>query len=276
MPREDGALAPLHHAPFRFLAAGRVITMFGNAMAPIALAFAVLDITGSVRDLGLVVGARSLMNVVFVLFGWVVADRLPRHLVMVASSILAALTQGTVAVLVLTGDATIPVLIGLSAMNGVVSSFSFPAAAALLPQTVPAQIHQQANAINRMGVNAATIFGASLGGVLVAAAGSAAALAVDAATFALAAIAFALVRVPGVRDRAAPHDSLFVELRDGWREFASRTWVWVVVLGFMFLSASYAGAFGVLGPVVADDTFGRQGLGFVLAASTAGFVAGGV
>ena len=62
-------LEPLRHKAFRYLAAGRVVNMLGNAVAPIALAFAVLDLTGSVRDLGLVVGARSLANVVFILFG---------------------------------------------------------------------------------------------------------------------------------------------------------------------------------------------------------------
>lgn len=70
-------LAPLRYAAFRRLAAGRLVNMVGNAVAPVALAFAVLDLTGSVRDLGLVVGARSLMNVLFVLFGGVLADRVP-------------------------------------------------------------------------------------------------------------------------------------------------------------------------------------------------------
>jgi MFS family permease len=82
---QTSALAPLRHAAFRRLAAGRFLTMLGNAVAPIALAFAVLDLTGSVRDLGLVVGARSLANVAFLLFGGVLADRLPRHAVMVVS-----------------------------------------------------------------------------------------------------------------------------------------------------------------------------------------------
>ena len=78
---------PLRYPAFRFLVTGRAVTMLGNAVAPIALAFAVLDLTGSARDLGLVVGARSLTNVVFVLFGGVIADRMPRHLVMVGASL---------------------------------------------------------------------------------------------------------------------------------------------------------------------------------------------
>jgi MFS family permease len=106
----SGSLAPLRHAPFRWLVAGRTISMLGNAVAPIALAFAVLDLTGSVRDIGLVVGAKSAASVVFLLVGGVIADRFPRRLVMVAASGLAAVTQGLAAAAVFTGTATIPLL----------------------------------------------------------------------------------------------------------------------------------------------------------------------
>lgn len=270
------ALAPLRYAPFRRVAVGRFVTMIGNAVAPIALAFAVLDLTGSVRDLGLVVGARSLMNVVFVLFGGVLADRLPRQLVMVGSSSLGALTQAAVTVLVLTGNATIPLLMALGAVNGVVTAFALPAAAALVPQTVPAALLQPANAINRLGINAAMIGGASLGGILVAAVGPGWGLGVDAVTFAIAGLAFAGVRVDAVRDRSARRVSTLAELREGWTEFASRAWVWVVVLGFMLLNAAIVGGVYVLGPAVADDTIGRRAWGLVLAAQTAGMVIGGI
>jgi predicted MFS family arabinose efflux permease len=269
-------LAPLRHAAFRRLAAGRFITMLGNAVAPIALAFAVLDLTGSVRDLGLVVGARSAANVAFLLFGGVLADRVPRHAVMVISCTCAAVTQAAVAALVLTDAATVPLLMALSAVNGMVAAFAFPAAAALTAQTVPSALLQPANALNRLGINAAMIGGASLGGILVATAGPGWGLAVDAATFAVAALAFAGVRVVAVRGPAVPRSNALSDLREGWREFASRTWVWLVVLGFMVLNAAIVGGVNVLGPAVADATIGRGGWGVVLAAQTAGMVAGGL
>jgi MFS family permease len=271
---QTSVLAPLRHAAFRRLAAGRLVTMLGNAVAPIALAFAVLDLTGSVRDLGLVVGARSLANVAFLLFGGVLADRLPRHVVMVASCACAAATQAAVAALILTGTATIPLLIALSAVNGMVAAFAYPAAAALTPQTVPAALIQPANALNRLGINAAMIGGASLGGLLVAAFGPGWGLAVDAATFAVAALAFAGLRVAAVRGADAPRPNTLAELRDGWREFTSRTWVWLVVLGFMVLNAVVVGGLNVLGPAVADLTIGRSAWGLVLAAETTGMVVG--
>jgi MFS family permease len=271
-----GSLAPLRHAPFRWLVAGRTISMLGSAIAPIALAFAVLDLTGSVRDLGLVVGARSMASVVFLLAGGVIADRFPRQLVMVATSMLAAVTQGLAAAAVLTGTATIPLLTVLALVNGTISAFTFPASSALLPQTVPPEIRRQANAINRLGFNGAMISGAAAGGALVALAGPGWGLAVDAATFALAACCFALLRVPDVRRPAVARRPALADLREGWTEFASRTWLWVVVLGFMFLNAVFAGAILVLGPTVADGTIGRAAWGVVLAAQTVGAVLGAV
>jgi MFS family permease len=247
--------------------------MAGNALAPIALAFAVLDLTGSTKDLGLVVGARSVANVLLLLFGGVLADRVPRRLVLVVSSLLALLTQAAVAAVVLTGTATIGLLVALSVLNGAVAAFALPATSAMLPQTVPADLLQSANAINRLGANASMIAGAALGGFIVATVGPGWGIAIDAATFGVAAAFFALIRVPAHRpaaERARP----LAELREGWAEFRSRTWVWVVVLGCCFFNAAEVGALHVIGPAVADETVGREMWGFVLATETAGMVLG--
>ncbi|MEV4342943.1 MFS transporter [Actinoplanes sp. NPDC049596] len=266
----------VRHPSFRLLVAGRTVSMLGNAIAPIALAFAVLDLTGSAGDLGLVVGARSLTNVVFLLAGGVIADRLPRNLVMVASSSVAAVTQAAVAATILTGSATVPLLMGLSALNGLASALAWPAVSALLPQTVPEGARKQANAVNRLSANAAVIVGAPVGGLLVATVGPGWGLALDAATFAVSGLCFALIKVPGVRDTAAPKPGMLAGLREGWSEFRSRTWLWAVVIGFMFLNAASAAGMGVLGPVVADASVGRRSWGLVLAAQTAGMIAGAV
>jgi MFS family permease len=266
----------LRHAAFRWLVTGRTISMLGGAVAPIALAFTVLDLTGSVRDLGVVVGARSLTSVIILLAGGVIADRFPRRPVMMSASALAAITQTLAAAAVLTHNATIPLLVTLAVLNGAVSAFAFPASSALLPQTVPPEIRQQANAINRLGLNGAMISGAAAGGILVAAVGPGFGLAFDAATFVAATACFALVRVADVRDPNTPRRRILADLRDGWFEFTSRTWLWVVVLGFMFLNAVFAGALLVLGPAVADQTIGRAAWGFVLAAQTTGAIAGAI
>lgn len=266
--------APLAHPAFRWLFAGRLATVIGNAMAPIALAFAVLDLTSSVTSLGLVVAARSVTNVVFLLWGGVVADRLPRHLVLAGSCAVSFASQALIAALVLTGTVSLPWFIVLSAVNGMSSAFAFPASAALLPQTVPADLRQRANALLRLGLNTGNIGGASLGGLLIAFTGPGWGLAVDALSFVLAGVFFAFVRVPAARVAADHKPSVFSELKVGWTEFVARQWVWVVVVAFTFVNAAYAGGVFILGPVLADSTFGREVWGLVLAAQTAGMVAG--
>jgi MFS family permease len=266
---------PLRHLPFRFLLAGRSINALGNSFAPIALAFAVLDLTGSARDLGLVVGARTLANVLFLLFGGVLADRLPRHLLMVGSSLAAGLVQAAVAALVLTGTATIPLLVALSVVNGVASAVALPASAALLPLTVPEEVRLQAIALSRICLNSAMVLGSPIAGVVVAAAGPGVGIAVDAAAFVVSGLCFALVRVT-MPTRSGERANVLADLRTGWSEFRSRTWLWVVVAGFSLLNAAWTGGLYVLGPAVADRTIGRPAWGLVLAAETAGMILGGL
>ncbi len=271
------ALEPLRHSAFRWLISGRSTSYLGNAVAPIALAFAVLDLTGSVSDLGWVVGARSVTNVALLLFGGVVADRLPRALVLTTSCAAAAVTQGAVAALVLTGTATIPLLVVLGAVNGAVSAMAFPAAAALTPQTVPEPLVRPANALLRLSTNTALVGGAAVGGVLVAGVGPGWGIATDAAMFALSGLFFSRVKVDDVRATDGEEEpSTWRQLREGWGEFTLRRWVWVVVLQFMVVNASLTGGIAVLGPAVADDTFGRRAWGFVLAVQTVGMVIGGL
>ncbi|WP_423918356.1 MFS transporter [Frigoribacterium sp. 2-23] len=271
---------PLTSAPFRWLLAARTSSILGNAVAPIALAFAVLDLTGSAADLGLVVAARSLANVAVLLFGGVLADRMRRDVVLVGTSLAAAATQGIVAGLVLSGQATVPTLVVLSVLNGGVAALSLPAAAALVPQTVPATQLRPANALLRLSLNASGIVGAAGGAGLVAAVGPGWGLAVDAAGFAVAGGLYALVRLPRSSaaglEGATRASSVWRDLGEGWQEFSSRRWLWVVVAQFAVLNAAFVGATTVLGPVVADGSFGRAVWGLVVAAQTVGLAAGAV
>ncbi|MCR6481722.1 MFS transporter [Amycolatopsis sp. OK19-0408] len=267
-------LVPLREPRFRALVTGRTFADFANAVAPFALAFAVLDLTGSAVDLGIVVGARSIANVLLVLFGGMLADRLPRSVILQGTETAAALTQAAIAVSVLGGFASVPLLVGLSLVNGAVSAISLPAAASLTPLTVPARLLTPANALVRLLSNTGRIAGAGLAGVLVAFAGSGWALAGNAVLFLAAAVSYHRIRLP--RGERIPGRRPLGELAEGWREFSSRPWVWLVVLQFMVVNAVTAGALRVLGPLVADDTFGRTGWGLALAGQTAGSLLGGV
>lgn len=263
----------LRHARFRWLAAARTTGFLGNAISPIALAFAVLDLGGSVTDLGLVVGVRSIANVALVLVGGVLADRLPRAVLLQGSSLAAAGSAALMAASVLGGFASVPLLAAIGLVNGAAAAIALPASYSITPETVPAEHLQQANAYLRIGSNTAAIAGASLGGLLAATAGPGWALVVIAAVFtAEAACWWRVGGTRAVRTKASP----LADLREGWSEFVSRPWVWVVVLQFMIVNAAMVGGLQVLGPVVADDTFGRAAWGVALACQTAGALAGGV
>jgi len=271
-----GALrtGPLVSRRFVLLASGQTISALGSAMAPIALAFAVLKISHSPRDLGIVLAARSIAVVLFLLLGGAVSDRLPRHAVLVGSSLIAGLSQSAAALLLFTGSAHITALAALQLVNGASSAFTLPAANALVPQTVPEGTLRQANAVQRMGSNSARIIGAALGGVVVAAFGPGWGIAADAASFFVAAAMFATVRVTAA---AVRKDSTLSQLAAGWREFWARTWLWVVVAQFAFINMASGAAFNVLGPLVASQRLGGAGAwGIIVAADTVGMLIGGL
>ncbi len=193
---------------------------------------------------------------------------------MVASSLLSGASQGGVAVLLLTHRARIWELVALVALNGTSSAFFFPASQGVIPQIVAEDARQQANAILRLSFNVTLIGGASVGGFLVAAVGPGWAIAFDAATFALGSVFIAALRLPPGRIEAA---SFVDDLREGWREFRGRTWLWVIVLQFSLVNAAASGSFNVLGPAVAQRHLGGAGpWGVILAAQNVGLVVGGL
>jgi MFS family permease len=267
--------APLREREFRLLFAGRTVSLVGTAIAPVALAFAVLDLTGSKTDLGLILAAREIPLIVFLLVGGIWADRLPRNRVMFWANVISGATQAAVAALLITGAAEIWHLAALASLNGGATAFYFPASAGVVPQTVPATMLQQANAMLALAINSASIGGAAVAGFLVAAFGSGWAIAVDAGTYFLGAVFVALMRVPAIEPGES--QNFLHDLATGWREFRSRTWLWVIVLQFSFLLMVCLGAMSVLGPAVADaELGGPKAWGAILTGQAAGLVVGGL
>ena len=268
-------LGPLAEREFRLLFAGRVVSLAGSAIAPIAIAFAVLDLTGSASDLGLVLAAGWMPQIVFILVGGVWADRLPRNVVMVGSNLLSGAAQGGVALLLLTGRAELWHLVALGVARGVASSFFFPASQGLVPQTVSPGRLQQANALLRLSLNFTNVGGAAIGGLLVAGVGSGWAIAFDAATYLASASILSRMRI-AASARAGGRD--FVrELREGWSEFRSRTWLWAVVVQAGIGNMVWTGGLLVLGPVIARDELGGAAVwGAILACQSGGLVFGGL
>jgi MFS family permease len=264
----------LRERQFRLLFFGRTTSFAGSAFANVALAFAVLDITRSKADLGFVLAARSLPQVVFLLFGGVWADRLPRNRVMVASDIVSGASQLTVAVLLLGGAARIWELVVLAAVNGTGSAFFYPASTGIVPQTVPRQMLQSANAFLRLGLNSSQIVGAALGGFVVAVTSPGIAIAIDSGSFFVSAAFVALMHLPATMRNEGRN--VMHELMDGWRAFASRPWLWAIVVQAGFVNAAKQGSLNVLGPVVAKAYFGGAAAwGAIATALGLGFVIGG-
>jgi MFS family permease len=269
-------LGPLAEREFRLLFTGQLVSLLGTAVAPIALAFAVLDLTGSKTDLGIVLAANWVPQLFLVLFGGVFADRLPRHLVMVGSNAISAAAQGAIAALLLTGTARLWHLIALQVVRGAAFSFFFPASQGLVPETVRPNLLQQANVLLGMSRNATNILGAALGGVLVAAASPGWALAFDAATYLASAVVLAAMRLP-VRVRTVAAPNVFRELAEGWTEFVSRRWLWAIVAAAGVGNIAWMGGSAVYGPLVAKDSLGGAAAwGAIVAAEGAGLLLGGL
>ncbi|AMM19594.1 hypothetical protein AX769_04870 [Frondihabitans sp. PAMC 28766] len=260
-------------APFRWLALGTAISRLGSSIAPVALAFAVLDLTHSAASLGLVVGARSAATLVFLLIGGTLADRVPRGILLAGSSVASAVTQAIVGVTLLGHAETVPLLAGMSALNGAFSALSGPAAAGLVPLTVSTELLPSANAVSRLLSNAASVVGLAFAGIVVALIGSGGAIVVDAITFGVGAGCFALLRLD--RSVRTTRAGFVRELLAGWTAFAERRWVWATVAAFFLANAAFVGGIVVLGPTYADATIGRGAWGFFLAAEAVGYVAGG-
>ncbi|MEU2628549.1 MFS transporter [Kitasatospora sp. NPDC007106] len=262
---------------FRIQTAATVVSGLGNAAAPIATAFAVLEAGGSTTEVGWVTAARLVPLVLFLLVGGALADRLPRHHVMVAANLFNAISQAVLAALVLSGAPPVWALVLLSATGGAGQAFYAPASEGMIMESVAAEHAGKAFSVYRMAMNGAQIGGAALGGALTAAVGPGWVLVLDAVGFAVAGGLRVFLKVsPAPRD-AAHESGLVHELRLGWREFASRRWLWAVVLQFSVVVACVGAVETVYGPVVADLRFGgARAWGVAMAAFGIGMVAAGV
>jgi predicted MFS family arabinose efflux permease len=254
--------------------AGAIISALGTSAAPVAMAFAILDTGGSGTAVGLVSAAGTVPAVLFFVIGGVVADRLPRHLVIVATNLLSTVAQGLFALVVFTDSIKLWELVVFAAANGLAMAFRMPATEGLLMRSVGREHAGKAFAIFRTGLNGAQVAGAALGGVLVSAFGPGWVLAIDAATFALASLlAFAMQAEGRLRKRAG----LITELREGWTEFAGRRWLWSVTVQFAVVNALGVGAFAVLGAVASDRQLGgASDWGFILSCDAVGMILGGL
>jgi MFS family permease len=248
------ALGALAERNFRVLFTSSTISGLGDGVSIVALVFAVLQVSDSAVALGLVLAARQIADAAIVLAAGVWADRLPRHLVLIGVASVQGAAQAVTGGLVLSGHATIPILVALQALYGLAEGFYLPASTGLIPATISAGRLQEANALLGLSRNATRIVGPAIGGALVAIGSAGAALLVDAASFAIAAVLLTWLHLPRQADRVEA-TSFFAELRQGWSEFRRQTWIWTTIVFFGIGNFAFA-AYFVLGPIVAKHDLG--------------------
>ncbi|MER6563511.1 MFS transporter [Streptomyces sp. NPDC001027] len=259
-------------APFRRYLSAHLISVTGSAMAPLALAYSVIEQGGGAGSLGLVLATNTVPMILFLLAGGVFADRLSRSRLLFLGNLLAAAAQGVLAVSVATGHATTASIAACGFVSGTASSFIGPAAQGAVVQIVPAEHLQQANALLRLPSNAVKVLAPVAGGLVVAASGAAWALAGDAFTFAAAAVLLLGLRLDAPITTST---SALTDLRAGWASFWSRTWLWTYTAAGAVLVAAWLAGFQLLGPLVAASQYaGARDWGLIQAAFACGLLAG--
>ena len=286
MSRLRESLAALGEPEFRKLFLGQAISVVGVMFTVVALPFAVLEIGGSATDIGIVEAAYIIPLTVFVLFGGVWADRLPRQKVMLAADFGRTVLQLTAAALLVTGVAQVWHLAALQIGIGFCEAFFRPSYTGLVPQVVSGPRLQQANALQGLVTSGAITLGASVAGLLVAAVGPGWAIGIDGLSYLVSAWFLWRLRPGAFRGPSAPAAgqaasaggvSFARDLAAGWREFASHTWLWAMVAGGAVFLFAVDGPIQVLGPIVARDVYdGARTWGLTSAAMGVGQIAGGL
>jgi predicted MFS family arabinose efflux permease len=267
--------SPLRKPDVARLFVAYLLSYTGSAMAPIAMAFGVLELTGSTKDAAIVIAAPTLASIVVLLVGGALADRLSRQKIMAIADTLAMLAQLSMAALFLTSNATVPLLTALMLANGIAIALNAPAATGLIVQLVDKNQLQATNALLGMARHGAVAGGAALGGLLVALYGAGITLAIDGLSFGLSALLVLSLKPKPQRPLAKA--SMIQDLVLGWREFTRHRWLWVIVLQFSLVVAGLEAVFGLLGPAVAREQMnGAADWGIIAGVFGLGMIIGGL
>jgi len=264
------------HEGFSMLVTARLISNVGNGLSPIALAYGVLSLPGADgSDLSIVMGARYLPLIIFMLFGGVFADRFQRNRIVGGSDIIGSALVAVSAISLIAGFSSILLLAVMGALFGFLNALWWPAMSGVLPEILPKEKLQEGNAIIGLMSNIGVVFGTLLGGVIVTLTSPGWALLIDGATFFIAGLivwnlkldAKSRIESPGILD----------DLRVGWREFISRSWLVTMVIAFAFINMAFDSMITILGPLnFSDPETGPRNWSYNLAGLTIGMMIGGI
>lgn len=265
---------PLRHKPFVWFWLGQSVSLLGDRVYSVALPFLVLELGGGAVEIGRVLAVYSVPQLLFLLTGGVLVDRVPRRITMLVSDLAHVLLLVVVLALLVGGRLELAHLYALSALFGLLSAFFMPAALSITPQLVPREVLTQANAMRSFASELAGILGPPLGGLLVTAGSLTLALGFDALTFAVGAPCLLAMRPRPVQrqgDSAAGPTSYWRDLKEGFRYVAGSSWLWVTIVLFSFGNIFTAGVTVVLLPLLAASRFeGAVSLGLLLSGMAGG------
>ena len=239
-------------------------------MATIAVAFAVLSNGGDSAALGYVFAAGVVPQILLMIGGGVLADRIGRRPVMLGADLLRFAAQAALAAALLAGHVPVWVFVVLQAAEGTGEAFFTPALTALTPQMAPPAQASDANALIGLAADTARIGGPVLAGILVAAVSPAVVIAIDAASFGASVLSLALLRMPPARPATT---SPLRDLADGWAAFLSRRWLLLTTLQYTLFNLFTWAPYLLLGPILARDYLGgARAWGIIVTALAIGSV----
>jgi len=241
----------------RRLVISRFVSNLGNGLAPVAVAFGVLELpNGDGKALSLVMASTSLSLVLFSLLGGVIGDRFPRAWIVGGADILLALLVMANGIAYVTGNGSIILFTVVGFLGGVLNAIWYPAMSALTSDLAEPEILQDSNAATMLSSNIAMILGTAVAGVIVATIGPGWAIIIDGITFLIAGLLVYSMRSATPVAERTESSSTIHEIKTGWREFSSRRWVFLVVISFSFVVSMERAVYSVLGPLVADEKLG--------------------
>ena len=241
----------------RRLVISRFVSNLGNGLAPVAVAFGVLELpNGDGKSLSLVMASTSLALVLFSLLGGVIGDRFPRAWVVGGADGLLAILVIANGLAYVTGNGSVILFTVVGFFGGVLNAIWYPAMSALTSDLAEPEILQDSNAATMLSGNIALILGTAVAGIIVATIGPGWAIIIDGITFLIAGLlVYSMRSATPVVERSETYSTIH-EIKTGWREFSSRRWVFLVVISFSFVVSMERAVYSVLGPLVADEKLG--------------------
>lgn len=272
-----GILKPLKIRDFALLWTGMTVSLLGDGLYGVAIAWQVYSISNAPTALAVVGIAWMLPQVLLVVVGGVVSDRFERRVVLMVSDVVRGAAIAALGLLSITGSLQLWQAVLLVAIYGAGAAVFAPAFTGIVRDVVPGELLVEANSLDQfVRPLCVRIIGPVLGGVIIGLAGAGTAFLTDAATFAASAVAFLLMRT---RSHPVPSGrSVTREALDGIAYVRSRAWLWATMAAVVVGMFAFFGPVYVLMPYVVKNTLhgGAGGLGLVLAAGGVGAVAAAV